>query len=823
MFRPGHSGEAPEPVEASHTVDGQAAAPVNLPLAESNPQQNRPAPETSRPENRLAKEVSPYLQLHKHNPIDWYPWGSEALDKARQDGKLIFLSIGYSSCYWCHVMERESFNDAEIARVLNDSFVCIKVDREELPEVDDIFMSFVQMTNEGRGGWPLTVFLTPDAKPIAGTTYLPPRDARGMPGLLETLGKVLQAWKDHRENLEAQARAVTAALERANIQRGFSFRPLDRQVIADAVTELRGEFDPQYGGFGYDPRFDQRPKFPQASILNLLCYQFGQSGDQRAGAMLGLTLHRMNQGGIWDCVGGGFHRYSVDRYWRVPHFEKMLYDNAQLARVYLEAFELTRDRVFRRMAMRIFEFVENELTSPEGGFYTALDAESEHEEGKYYVWTKQQVQSLLSPPEFDLFAKVQMKGPPNFSDDRYVLQLGNSLRAVAEEHGVNEGNLAGLLEQAAAKLLVARSQRTRPLLDTKILTDLNGLMIGALADGYRVLGNEAYRASAEQAANLLLDKSRDAEGRLYHVYAAGSAKGAAYLDDHAFLIDGLLALYRATQEDRWLAAARTISDQMNELFWDESDGGYFQTAKDQPVVLTRLKPTHDASVPSGNSVAALALVRLAQATGEASYAERAGRTLRAFSASVTQSPGQWPLMARALGEYLDAGYKNELLGTRTQAVDPQVVQAQAIMQQKQITAGRAFQFDVALEIERQWHIYANALSSPQYVPTTLEVTSSFPVADVSVEYPRPRPYQPPGVDEAVAVYSGRERIRVRAKVDANAPIGPGEIQLSFRYQACNDQRCLAPKTIHLALPVEVVAPASSDSNEDADPSTRPQP
>jgi uncharacterized protein YyaL (SSP411 family) len=671
-------------------------------------------------------------------------------------------------------------------------------------------MAFVQISR-GSGGWPLTVFLTPNAKPIFGSTYFPPRNARGMTGLFETLDKVLEYWRDERANLEAQAETWAMALQRTGEPRGFSFRKLDRSIVGDAILEVSGEFDPQFGGFGFDPKNDKTSKFPQASILELLCHHLRNTNDERTGTMLSLTLHRMNQGGIWDCVGGGFHRYTVDRYWRVPHFEKMLYDNAQLARVYLEAFELTNDRVFRRMAMRTFDFIKSEMTSPEGGFYTALDAESEHEEGRYYVWTKDEVRALLSPPVFEIFAKVQMRGEPNFSDNRYVLQLGNSLRAVAEEHEINEGDLAGLLEQAAAKLLMARSRRPRPLLNTNVLTDWNGLMIGALADGYRILGTEAYLTSAVQAANLLLEKSRTNDGRLLHVYAAGSAKIPGYLDDYAFFLNGLLALHQATNDERWLVAARSIADTMNELFWDESRGGYFQTDRERAVVLSRLKPMYDMAVPSGNSVAALALVKLARATGDSSYADRAGQTIAAFAASLAQSPGRWPLMVRALGEYLEAGYPVESLSNRSPAQEPQLVRARAVMQEKRLTAGRPFQIDVAFEIERQWHIYANPSTAPQYSPTTLQLSSELPIEQVKVEYPKPRSYQPEGFDEAVAVYTGGGRIRLNAKLNAKAPAGPAGINLLLQYQACNDDSCLAPQSVRITVPVEIVAATDVDS------------
>jgi uncharacterized protein YyaL (SSP411 family) len=571
---------------------------------------------------------------------------------------------------------------------------------------------------------------------------------------------------------------------------------------------LSREFDQQYGGFGYDPSNAQRPKFPQAPVLGLLNYQVGQNGDRLTASMLVQTLHRMGQGGIWDCVGGGFHRYSVDRFWRVPHFEKMLYDNAQLARVYLEAFALTRDRAFAHIGTRALAFVERELTSREGGFYSALDAESEHEEGKYYVWTREEVQSLLSPHEASVVVSALMGGPPHFPDDRYVLQLGDSLPSRAKQTGVDEGSLASVLEQSAVKLLIARHRRPRPLLDTKILTDWNGLMIAALADGYRLLGEDKYRVAAELGAHFVLSKLRSDNGRLLHVYSAGTAKIPGYLEDYAFLVDGLVALYRATNDEKWLAIARSIADPMHELFWDEATGGFFQTAKDTPAVLTRLKPAEDSSIPSGNSAAALALVRLAQSTGDARYAKRAANVLAAFAGPMARSPGRWPHMVRALGEYLDAGFPRESLAPQGTS-EAQVVWAQAIMQQNKLAPGVSFSFDVVLEIDRKWHIYANPPSSPECIPTALDVTSDVGLHEVSVQYPQPKGYRPEGAHESIAVYTDRGRIRVNAKLESNARTGPAEIQLALRYQACNDERCLAPKTIRFSLPIEVIAASES--------------
>ena len=748
--------------------------------------------------NRLANESSPYLQLHKHNPIDWYPWGTEAFEKAKRDDKVIFLSIGYSSCHWCHVMERESFNDPEIAKTLNEHFVCIKVDREELPDVDEVYMNALQL-QRGMGGWPLTMFLTPELKPFHGGTYFRPKD------LTELLGKVFTAWHESRAELETVAEELVRGVKQSSTPRGFTFRRLDRAIVDHAVEQVAAMFDRDHGGFGFDPRNPRRAKFPQPSILRLLLYQSRQSQDENSRAMLKLTLDRMARGGIWDLLGGGFHRYSTDRFWQVPHFEKMLYDNAQLARVYLEASELTGDRHYRNIARWIFEFVEREMTSKEdGGFYSALDADSEDEEGKYYTWTAEEAKELLTPGEFALFGWVNgmTDRPPNL-DGRYVLQPIEPLPDIAARLQTSMGNLAGLLEPAAKKLTVARNARPRPLTDTKIMTDWNGLMIAALADGSRILGNDAYLRSAERAAELILTKLRDRDGRLLHVYSAGTAKLPAYLEDYAYLLEGLLALHRATQDDRWLDEARRTADQMIEFHWDKSGGGFYHTAFDQDVVLTRMKPVDDKALPSGNSVAVRTLVELARSTGEMRYAEVAGKTLNAFAGMLAMSPGEYPYMACGLGEYLDAGFPADLLIARPRTRDPEVVETSAKVSQDTLQASRTFQLDVSIIVDPEWHVYANPASRPEYVPTTLNVTSDLPLEDLKIQYPESRAFRAEGDSEAVAVYSGRNSIKVSAKLGANAAAGDSELKLTLRYQACNNHQCLAPKTVHVRVPVTV--------------------
>ncbi len=569
-------------------------------------------------------------------------------------------------------------------------------------------------------------------------------------------------------------------------------------------------FDPEHGGFGFDPRNPRRPKFPQPPLLELLLYQARVAKDENARAMLVETLERMAAGGIWDHVGGGFHRYSTDRFWLVPHFEKMLYDNAQLATVYLQAYEQTKAPHYAMVAREILSFVARELTSPDGGFYAALDAESEHEEGKYYAWRADEIKPLLTPAEFALLSKISgLDAAPNFppeDPDRYVLHFTAPLPRVAEATGKPLAEVIATLKAAEQKLLAARLKRTRPLLDTKILTDWNGLMIVALADAQRVLGDEQYGRAAARAADLLLRKVRDENGRLLHTYTAGVAKLPAYLEDHAYLLRGLVALYRATNDERWLHESRTLADQMATLFWDDSTGGFFRTASDQEIVLTRLKSAADSVLPSGNSAAVRALVELARHTKDERYAELAGRTLAAFAGALASDPSEHATMLRGLCEYLDAGLPSAFLSMRPAMSQPQVLKVNAALSLDRLVPGRDFQIAVMIEIDPQWHIYANPASRPDFVATTVDVSSELPIKVVDVQYPAAVEFRAEGFDEAVSVYSGRVLIRVRAKLADHAKPGRHEIELALRYQACNNQRCLAAQTTKYRMTATVAAP-----------------
>lgn len=611
--------------------------------------------------NRLAGETSPYLLLHAHNPVDWYPWGPEALAKAKKENKLIFLSIGYSSCHWCHVMERESFMDEEIAAYLNENYVCIKVDREERPDIDSIYMTslhvFNRLSGSGRGGgWPLSMFLTPAAEPFFGGTYFPARDGdRGFAtGFLTIIKGIQKVWKANPDRVEQDAKTLTRFVKtELSGTRADALAKLDEELLDGVMESLQDQYDERYGGFGFDPTSDLRPKFPEPSNLMFLLDRVRRTGDDEAKAMLVNTLEKMAMGGIHDHLGGGFHRYSVDRFWRIPHFEKMLYDNGQLASVYAEAYALTGNEWFREITEHLLAFVRRELVAPEGGFYSALDAESEGEEGKFHRWTREEVQVALTEEEFSLFASVYgFGGEPNFEDEFYVPQLSVSLPTRAEQQGETLAELQKQLQPIREKLLTVRNKRQRPLTDTKILTAWNGLMIRGFADAGRLLENESYVATAARAAEFVLKNLQRPDGRLYRTYGDGEAKLNAYLDDYAFLADGLIALFKATGDEKWLQLAEKLTAKQLELFWDENRGGFYFTSDDHETLLARMKNLVDSALPAGNSVAAANLVFLADALEKEEYLEKAEGTVRAGLSLLQNSPAAVPRLAVAAARLL---------------------------------------------------------------------------------------------------------------------------------------------------------------------------
>ena len=784
--------------------------------------------------NRLAQETSPYLLLHAHNPVDWYPWGAEAFQRAKAEGKPIFLSIGYSSCHWCHVMERESFSDPEIADYLNEHFVNVKVDREERPDVDEIYMTalqvYYQMIGQPQsGGWPLSMFLTPDAKPFFGGTYFPPEERRGMRGFLDVAKQVAEVWSTERKNLEAAAEQL-AGFVKQTLGASVSLEParLERAAIDSVFKTLSAQYDPVYGGFGYDAANPRLPKFPKPPTLDLLVYLSETQREGRAQTMLRGTLDAMAAGGIHDHLGGGFHRYSTDRFWRVPHFEKMLYDNAQLARVYVRAFELSGEEKDRQVAQRIFRFIDEEMTSPEGAFYSALDADTHGQEGLYYTWTSEQIAAVLGDGDAATFKSVYgVSDPPNFEDTN-VLYLPRTLAEAAEQVQIDEDQLREKLDPMRHDLLTVRRKRKRPLLDTKVLTGWNGLMIAALADAGRILEEPSYLDSAVRAAEFVLNRLRTSDDRLLHVYAGGKAKLNAYCDDYAFLVEGLLALHLSTAETRWLDEARSLTDRMIDDFWDEASAGFFFTSEDHESLLARSKDPFDSVTPSANSVAVRNLIRLAERTGDASYRRRAKEALEVFLPLAERSPASVPNLAVALGEWLDAGEDrakvprlevDKTSGLLTlsggaekkqkdgkQAKRPAIVTARGVLSVDRLPRGGTFEVAAVVRIKQDWHINANPASPDFLIPTTLKITSDLPIKVEKVTYPKGEPLEFPGIDEPLKVYTGRVIVRAKVTLSEKVAKKKGTLLLEIGYQACDDQRCLAPSKLKVKLPVEV-APA----------------
>ncbi|HZU38339.1 MAG TPA: thioredoxin domain-containing protein [Gemmataceae bacterium] len=616
--------------------------------------------------NRLIHETSPYLRQHANNPVDWYPWGPEALARARELDRPIFLSIGYSACHWCHVMERESFEDPETARLLNEHFVSIKVDREERPDLDQIYMTAVQLLT-GQGGWPMSMFLTPDLRPFYGGTYFPPRDAYGRPSFKRLLQALADAWQKQREQINAQAGQVTE-----HVQKLGELIPvaggLDESLIRHAVPALREAFDPVHGGFG------SAPKFPHPLENGLLLRAWRRFGDDDALAMVRRTLDHMAMGGIYDHLGGGFHRYSTDERWLVPHFEKMLYDNALLAVSYLDAFQATGEPLYREIVQETLAYVRREMTSPEGPFYSTQDADSEGVEGKFFVWSAAEIDRLLGQAHAEVFREVYGVTPEGNWEGHNILNRARTFEQTARLLRMPEVELRRLLDEARQKLFEARGQRVPPGRDDKVLTAWNGLMIDAFARAAAVLAVPEYADIATRAADFVLSRMRSGDGRLLRTWKASSEpKLNAYLEDYAFLIGALVSLYEATFKPRWIVTAQQLADVMIDQFWDSAEGGFFYTGRDHEALIARTKDPHDSSIPSGNSAATMALLRLGKLAGKAEYLEKAEATLRLFRGLMEGRPSGVAGMLAALDFYLGPVQEFAVVGDPAAADTRQVL------------------------------------------------------------------------------------------------------------------------------------------------------
>jgi uncharacterized protein YyaL (SSP411 family) len=586
--------------------------------------------------NRLAKETSPYLLQHRDNPVDWYPWGAEALERARAEDRPILLSVGYSACHWCHVMERESFEDEETAAYMNEHFVCVKVDREERPDVDAIYMEAVQ-TMSGHGGWPMTVFLDPEAVPFYGGTYFPPDEGRGMPSFRMVMEAVVDAFERKREEIRERSAGTRARLGAIGLVEPDAGTPESAQ-LEEAVARLRAGADMERGGFG------GAPKFPPASALELLLAR----GERR---VVERTLDAMLAGGIYDQLGGGFARYAVDAVWLVPHFEKMLYDNALLARTYLHGWQALGHERYRRACEETLDWLLREMRGPEGGFYSALDADSEGEEGRFYVWTPGQVREVLGAGADPILEFYGVSERGNF-EGANILHLAAGIEA-AEPAGLPEARRA---------LYEARAKRVWPGLDDKSLTSWNALAIAALAEAGAVLDRPDYLAAARECADFVLGELRDDAGRLLRTYKDGDARLNAYLEDHAFLLEALLTLYESTFEHRWFEQARDLAETTIARFGDPERGGFFSTSEDHEELIARRKEIGDHPIPSGNSAAALGMLRLGALTGEREYEHQAEGVFALFAQTACQHPESFAHLLRALDFHLAAAKEVALVG-----------------------------------------------------------------------------------------------------------------------------------------------------------------
>jgi hypothetical protein len=618
----------------------------------------------SKNSNRLIHEKSPYLLQHAHNPVDWYPWGEEAFSKAKEENKPIFLSIGYSTCHWCHVMEKESFEDEEVAELMNEAFVNIKVDREERPDIDKTYMQVAQMIT-GRGGWPLTIIMTPEKEPFFASTYIPKKGRFNQSGMLDLIPQIQELWKNGQTRISDVTSQIKQALKQKPSTMGEG--RLDRSIIEDAFHTYSQRFDEENGGFG------RAPKFPSPHNLIFLLRYWNRSKDPWALHMVEKTLEKMRFGGIFDHIGYGFHRYSTDAHWLVPHFEKMLYDQAMLIMAYTEAYHATKREEFAETVHEVIDYLQRDMMDEGGAFYSAEDADSEGEEGKFYVWTKQEIESVLTREEAEFFAKAyNISENGNFRDEATQKRTGANIphlrhdeEKTAEQLGLDFDSYVAVIDRIRIKLLEVRATRVRPHLDDKILTDWNGLTIAALARAGRVIGIPHFVTLAEKALNFILSTMREDEGKLLHRYRDNEADVEAFLDDYAFLIWGLIELYESTFKPKYMRLGLELAHEMVEKFQDDEKGGFYFSSHDSEELLIRNKDGYDGAIPSGNSAAALDLVRLSRLTGETSLEDMAEQTVRSFAVSISNSGAGFSWMLTALDYMLGPSYEVVITGSES--------------------------------------------------------------------------------------------------------------------------------------------------------------
>ncbi len=748
--------------------------------------------------NRLILETSPYLRQHAHNPVDWFPWGEEAFERARVEDKPVFLSIGYSTCHWCHVMERESFDNVEVATLMNELFICIKVDREQRPDIDDIYMTAVQVTQQ-RGGWPMSSFLLPDRRPFFGATYFPPQQ------FVNLMRQVDAAWRERRADLETSAAQITDLVQQITAARGAA-KNLGRAVIGEAVQGLVASTDRVHGGFG------GAPKFPNETNLLLLLEEALRTGDRRPLDAAVLTLRAMARGGIHDQVGGGFHRYSVDGQWLVPHFEKMLYNQAHLLRAYALAYRLTGDPLLARVARETADYVLRDMTSPEGAFYSATDADSEAEdgesvEGEFFVWTKDQLRETLEPADAELAIRLFGVTDAGNFEHRNILFLDRPLDESAADFGLPLDELLGRLDGIRERLYQVREHRLPPLRDDKVLTSWNGMMIRTLAEAAGALAEPAYAEAAARAADFLWRNNRRDDGGLWRVWLDGEASTSGLVQDYAHLVHAFVALYDVTSDGRWLERSAIVAAEMVERFWDPAPApaeegaptppslgsGFFIAEREKAnLLIAQPKSPTDGAVPSGNSVAVRALAELGRRTGDRNATDRALATVAAFAANIERMPAAYTYMLTGLAVALDGD-----AGPRATAGNGAVLAAAAL---RPADDAGEYEVDVDLVMKEGWHLNGPEPLQEDLIGTTVEGAGGrFDVTDL--RYPEPRRTQVSTQSGDVLIYEGRQRISFRLRTSSITEPRPVSIPISIRLQACDDQLCLLPETVILELPV----------------------
>ena len=809
-------------------------------------------------ENRLGAESSPYLLLHAHNPVDWYPWGPEAFEKAKKEGKPIFLSVGYSSCYWCHVMERKVFSNEEIAKYMNEHFVNIKVDREERPDVDDIYMTSLLVYNQligspRGGGWPLSVFLTPDGNPIAGATYLPPEDSPqiglGFPSVAK---RIKTLWADRRDELSHSAGLIAAQVQRMT-KPGVELQTVELAdtLLTAAVDQVEEMYDPVWGGVDFNAERPDGPRFPNVPRLEMTLDVYESTGDEKLLQIVEHSLTAMARGGIRDHLAGGFHRYSTDRRWHVPHFEKMMYDQAMLLGVYTRAASLTDNPAFHQVATEIADFVQREMTTKDGAFCSALDAETNAIEGEYYVWSKDEVDSVLGSKDAEMLQRVYGMNEENPFEHGFVLHLPKKLSDTAKELGSTPEELTAQLKPLREKLLAKRDERKRPLLDDKVLTSWNALMIRALAISGRELKRPQDLEAASRAADFLLANLRDSEGQLLRTWRHGKAKYQGYLDDYAFLVDALLELHQSTNEKKWMKEAELLAKTQNELFYDDSLQAFYFTASNHEKLIARTSSVYDSVFPSANSVSIRNLLRIGSVNNASKLREIATATLTRFAPTLQKSPASCAGLARALHLWLAQNkeardlkstggilrrpnYVPTVLQVKERSLsgendtpeavdsfafkpvlddkaaqdgkkdDEKLVKAKVFPFYNALERGGKCLIAVELEIKKGWHINANPPQPDYSVPTKLEVKTTQKVKLTKIRYPKHHELKVVDTDELSHVYDGKVMIYALLEIDEGEAAKAADLKFHIRYQGCNSTACLPPASIIIPAKMNVV-------------------